>query len=107
LVLKPSHFEDETDIEKLTWYNAPGNGQILAELIQAGGDVLLYREIYKLVNSVWNKEELPQQWKECIFVLIYKNGDKTKNSDFRGISLLPTTYKILFSLNSGPRISSL
>jgi hypothetical protein len=28
-------------------------------------------------NSIWNKEDLPQQWKESIIVLIYKNGDKT------------------------------
>jgi hypothetical protein len=28
--------------------------------IQAGS-ILLYCEIHKLINSVWNKEELPQQ----------------------------------------------
>jgi len=30
--------------------------------IQAGS-ILLYCEIHKLINSVWNKEELPQQRK--------------------------------------------
>jgi hypothetical protein len=34
-------------------------------------------EIHKLVNSIWNKEELPEQWKESIIVPIYKKGDKT------------------------------
>jgi hypothetical protein len=34
--------------------------QLLAELIQAGGEIL-GSEIQKLINSVWNKKELPQQ----------------------------------------------
>jgi hypothetical protein len=41
-------------------YNLPGSDEIPAELIQAGGKILL-SEIHKLINSVWNKEELPDQ----------------------------------------------
>jgi hypothetical protein len=37
-----------------------------------------------------------QHWKEYISVPIYKEGNKTDSSSYRGISLLPTTYKILF-----------
>jgi citrate synthase len=39
-------------------YKSPGSDQILAELVQAGGKILL-SAIHKLINSVWNKEELP------------------------------------------------
>jgi hypothetical protein len=35
--------------------------QIMAELIQAGGETLYY-EFHKLINSIWNKEELTEQW---------------------------------------------
>jgi len=38
---------------------------------------------------------LPEEWKEPIIVSIYKKGDKTDCSNYSGISLLPTTYKIL------------
>jgi len=48
-------------------------------------------EINKLINSIWNKEELPEEWKESINVPIYKEGDKTDCSNYRGISLLSTT----------------
>jgi hypothetical protein len=27
--------------------------------------------IHKLINSVWNKEELPDQWKESITVPVH------------------------------------
>jgi hypothetical protein len=40
-----------------------GIDKISAELIQAGGNTLC-SEIHKLINSILNKEELPQQWKE-------------------------------------------
>jgi hypothetical protein len=46
----------------------------LVELIQAVGNTLC-SENHNLINSVWDKEELPEQWKESITVSIY-NGDK-------------------------------
>jgi len=41
---------------------------------------------------------LPKEWKESIIVPIYKKSDKTNRSNYRGISLLPTTYKILSNI---------
>jgi hypothetical protein len=58
LVPGPRHFKVEVAIAKLNKYNSPGNDQIPTELIQAGGEMLL-SVIHKLINSVWNKEELP------------------------------------------------
>jgi hypothetical protein len=53
----------------------------LVELIKAGSETLC-TEISKLVCSMWNKEELPQQWKESIIVLIHKKGDKTDYNNY-------------------------
>jgi hypothetical protein len=63
-----------------------------AELIPAGGEMLL-SAFHKLINYVWNKEELPDQCKESIIVPIHKTGDKTDCNNYRGISLLSTLYK--------------
>jgi hypothetical protein len=35
----------------------------------------------KFIISIWNKEELPEEWKELIIVSVYKNGDKTDCSN--------------------------
>jgi hypothetical protein len=52
----------EIAIEKPKRYKSPGTGQIPAELLLAGGNALR-SEMHKFINCIWNKEELPQQWK--------------------------------------------
>jgi hypothetical protein len=93
LVPGPSRREVQIAIAKFKKYNSPGSDQIPAELIQAGGEILL-SEIHKLINSLCNKEELPDQWKESIIVPVHKKGDKTDCNNYRGISLLSASYKI-------------
>jgi hypothetical protein len=97
LVPEPSLRKVETAIGKWKIYKSLGTDQILAKLIKAGGETL-YSEVYKLICSIWNKEELPQQWKESINVPIHKKGDNTGCSNYRGISLLSLAYKILSNI---------
>jgi hypothetical protein len=54
--------------------------------------------MHKLITLICNKEELPHQWKESIVVPIHKKGEKTDCSNYRGISLLSTSYKILSNI---------
>jgi hypothetical protein len=75
LVFGPSRLEVVIAIAKLKKYKSPGSDQIPAELVHTGGEILL-SAIHKLINSVWNKEELPDQWKESIIVPVHKKGIK-------------------------------
>jgi len=50
-------------------------------LIKAGTEILR-SDIHKLILSVWNREELPQQWKESIIAPIYKKGHKTDCNNY-------------------------
>jgi len=97
LVSESSAFEVELAIEKLKSHKSPGTGHIPAELIKAWGRTIP-SGIHELIISIWNKEKLPEEWKESIIVPIYKKGDTTDCTNYRGISLLPSMYKILSSI---------
>jgi len=62
LVPEPNAFEFKLAIE-LRSRKLLGTDQIPTELIKAGGGTILY-ENHKLIISIWNKEELPEEWKE-------------------------------------------
>jgi hypothetical protein len=96
-VPEPSASELEVAIGKLKSYKSPGVDQIPAEPIQAGGEALR-SEIHKLIRLNWNKGELPHHWKESNAIPIHRKGDKTDCSNYRGISLLSTSYKILSNI---------
>jgi hypothetical protein len=83
--------------EKFKRHKSQGIDQISTELIIAG-DWKILSEITQLINSTWNKKELLEEWKESIFVPISKKGDKTECSNYRGISHLSITYKILSNI---------
>jgi hypothetical protein len=61
---------------------------------------MLLSAIHKLINSIWNKEELPNHWKESIIVTLHKKGDKIDYSNFVGYycyQLHVTFYRTSFS----------
>jgi hypothetical protein len=96
LVPGPSRLEVGIAISKLKNYKTPGSDQIPAELIQAGGEMLL-SAIHKLVNSVWNKEDFLISGKSLFLYQFTKSVIKLTNN-YRGISLLSTSYKILANI---------
>jgi hypothetical protein len=60
-VAESSALEVKLAIEKLKGHRSPGIDQIPAELIQVGSRKICL-DIHKLVNSIWIKEELPEEW---------------------------------------------
>jgi hypothetical protein len=64
-------------LKSLKRHKSRGIDQIPAELIKAGGRIIR-SEVLKLILSVWNKEELPEEWKESVIVPIYKKDDKNR-----------------------------
>jgi len=97
LVHEPSAFEVELTIKRLKSHKSPVIDQISAELIKAKCRTIRCA-IHKLIISTWIKEELPEEWKESVIVPIHKKGHKTDCNNYRGISLLPTTYEVLSNI---------
>jgi hypothetical protein len=97
LVNDPSHSESEIAIANLKRYTSPGSDQIPAKLSKAGGEIIR-PYIRELIIYFWNKEKLPDQWKVSIILLIYKKDNKIGCSNYLGISLLSTSYKIISNI---------
>lgn len=93
-VEEPTYEEIRESIMSLKNNKAPGEDGIPAELLKHGGEAL-YETIHALVLEVWRKEKIPRDWKIGIICPIFKKGDRTICSNYRGISLLNTTYKVL------------
>jgi len=49
-------------------------------LIKAGCRKVRFK-IHKLVTSIWNKEELPEEWKESVILPVYKKDDTTERNN--------------------------
>jgi hypothetical protein len=60
LVSHTSPSEIDIIIVKLKRYRSPDSDQTPTELIQTGGETL-WSETHKFINSIWNKEEFPDQ----------------------------------------------
>jgi len=91
LVPEPSVFEFEIATEELKRHKSPVVDQIPAELIKKGSRKIR-SEIHILINSIWNKKELPEEWKKSIILSIYKKCDKTYIRNNTGLSLFSKTY---------------
>ena len=69
LVPELGAFKLELAIDKLKSHVSPGTDQIPVEMMKARGRIKHY-EIHQFIISIWSKEELPEEWKESIFIHI-------------------------------------
>ena len=73
---------------------AAGPHGIPAEALK--GDVTTSVEmLYSLFEEIWEKEEIPAEWKEGYLIKIPKKGDLSRCDNFRGITLLSVPGKVL------------
>jgi hypothetical protein len=76
----------------------PGTDNFNAELLQPAGPQMTQR-IQNLILNIWRSERMPNEWNKSIIYPIYKKGEKSVCSNYRGISLLNTAHKILATVN--------
>ena len=72
----------------------PGKDEIPADVYIAGGPQLV-RKMTKLLATIWQKGEVPQDFKDASIVSLFKNGKRSLCDNYRGISLLSVAGKIL------------
>ena len=89
----PTREEINECIKQLKNNKAPGGDGIQAELLKHITDELQHN-LCKLIKKIWEEEIIPVEWKMGIVCPLYKKGDQLVCSNYRGITLLNTAYKI-------------
>lgn len=84
----------EDIINKLKKNKSPGVDGITVEVLQAGGEKLKHK-IHELCNRAWSAETIPEQWGRSVLIPIPKKGDLNQCSNYRTISLINHTGKVL------------
>lgn len=90
----PTETEVLDAIRKLSNNKASGPDGIPAEILKQGGPKLL-SHIHSLLTKIWKEEKIPAELRDALIVTIFKKGDKADCGNYRGISLLSTTGKVL------------
>jgi hypothetical protein len=93
----PGDIDIDTSVSKLKNGKAPRHDQIPAELIEEG-EIELKKIIYELILKIWEEEIIPHEWKYGIICPIHKKGDTMICDDYRAVTLLCSTYKILANI---------
>ncbi|KAJ4438486.1 hypothetical protein ANN_14431 [Periplaneta americana] len=88
---EPTEEEIRDVITGLKKNKAPGMDCIQSELLQSSIKELT-QDI--LIKDIWTQEMIPDDWKVEVICPLHKKGDQMICSNYRGITLLNTTYKI-------------
>ncbi|XP_011883686.1 PREDICTED: RNA-directed DNA polymerase from mobile element jockey-like, partial [Vollenhovia emeryi] len=84
-------------ISKVKDGKAAGEDGIPNEVWKYGG-VELERWIGEVCNKIWKGEGWPEGWKEGMIVPIVKKGQGGSVEEYRGVTIMPTLYKIYASV---------
>jgi len=93
----PTLEEVRIAVQSLKNNKALGVDRITEEIYKIGGPALQAR-VHNLIKTIWMKEIIPKDWAISMICPIYKKGDKTQCSNYRGVSLLCTAYKIFITI---------
>ena len=91
---KITKIEIRDALKSLKRGKAAGIDDLPAELLKI--DLTLTTDkLYTLINYIWEKERVPLDWKRGILIKVPKKGDISKCENWRAITLLSVTSKIL------------
>jgi len=58
------------------------------------------KALLALINGIWTKNYIPQQWRSSAIVSVPKKGDATVMDNYRGISIIGAAMKLLMTIIS-------
>lgn len=91
---EPTEEEVENEVRKMKNGKAPGDDGIPTEALKhlpASGK----KALHKIMVNIWREGRIPDSWRDAIILPLHKKGTVTSVENYRGISLLRTTFKLL------------
>ena len=96
LIETPTMVELTEAIGKLKNGKAGGASGILPEMVKAACCESDFLELLlDLVQTTWEKGEVPKDWSDALLIPIPKKGDRSKCDNWRGIALLDVVGKVV------------
>ena len=80
-------------MNKLKSGKAAGSSGIVAEILKAGGQ-LVVEELWKFFGRVWDEVEVPTNWDSGLVMPLFKKGDRMDLDNYRGITLMDVIGKV-------------
>ena len=95
----PEFTEEEVE-RAIKWtkrHKAQGVDGITSDIIKLGGPIVL-TYLINIFNNILKTKQIPDSWHEAKIVILFKKGDPKDIKNYRPISLLSHSYKILTRL---------
>ncbi|KAA3676640.1 uncharacterized protein DEA37_0002919 [Paragonimus westermani] len=93
----PSEAEVVLELKLLKRNKVPGPDLLSPSLFKDGG-VRLLSELTKLLQTIWETEEVPRDWCLSTVIPVFKKGSRSLCDNHRGISLVSVASKLLTGL---------
>ena len=88
--------EVEIAVASLKKEKSAGVDNIPAELVQAGGEIMIY-VLTEICNWIWRTGEWPTPWTQSLIITLPENGNLQLCQNYRTISLISHSSKVMLS----------
>ena len=90
----PTKTEIMEALKEIKYGKSPGVDNITPEMLKTNPGITA-DILHKLLSDIWEKAEIPKDWKKGLLVKIPKKGDTSICNSWRRITLLSVPCKIL------------
>ena len=101
LEAEPTYAETQKAVRAMVNWKAPGADSVPVELVKLDDptrEPVVLKHFHAILVRVWRGEEIQQEWKDATIKVLHKKSDRSDCNNFRGISLLSHTGKLLLKI---------